>query len=288
MYDVVVLGSNGQLGSDLIDALTSTKLKMIGLTRNEIDVLNDNIHEVLSKYPTKVIVNCIATTNVDGCELDSNSAFIINSSFVAQLAKYAKANDIKIFHISTDYVFDGTKVEGYTEHDKPNPINIYGLSKYAGEMALSIYHDKYFIFRVSSLFGINGASGKGGNFITTMQRLASNQEQVSVIANQYMCPTSTYYIARAITHFIVEDITDYGVYNCVSQNSCSWYDFACAIFKLSGFGENKGSKGKFEDYKFKAARPQYSVLKVDKLNQYYKMPTWELSLEKYFNLKHGG
>lgn len=281
--NILIFGANGQLGTDLVRVFTEQNLSFDAVTRHDFDVLTDNLDDKFANATPLYIINCIATTNVDGCETDPDLAFRINASFAYCLAKFCHAKNIRLIHLSTDYIFDGTKTEEYTESDEPNPLNIYGLSKYAGELAIQNYHDKYFIFRVSSLFGKAGASGKGGNFITTMQNLAAKLDTVSVIADQITCPTSTLSIAKCITHFIVNDIQDYGIYNCVSSNSCSWFDFAKRIFQLSGLNEKKLLPLSFANYNFKAKRPKSGVLAVNKLNKYYTMPTWQESLQIYFN-----
>jgi len=284
MLEVLVLGANGQLGSDLVKVFKKNNINFKGFTRNDFDVLNDDV-EILKKFPTKYIINCIATTDVDGAEVKSELAFKINADFAYKLARFCHENDIILFHISTDYVFDGTNPFKYNEKSHPKPLNIYGLSKYAGEIAVENYHDKIFIFRVAALFGISGASGKGGNFVNTMIRLGCERDEVSVIADQITCPTATLDIARCICHFIQNKIVDFGIYHCVSNNSCSWFEFTEEIFRLSGIEVNKVKKASFNDYPFKAKRPQYGILHTTRLSQYYKMPTWQVALEEYIKNK---
>lgn len=282
MTQVLIIGANGQLGSDLCRIFTQDKVDYLALSRSELDVTKDDVTDVLDKYAADIIINCIATTNVDGCEDSPEVSFTVNAAFVFKLAKFCNSRRITLFHFSTDYVFEGTKQTPYLEDDYTNPLNIYGLSKYAGEVAIRNYHDKFFIFRVSSLFGIATASGKGGNFITTMQRLGMERESISVISNQYTCPTATLDIARCVSHFIRSNICDYGIYNCVSNNSCSWFEFAQKIFILSGLDITKLKHAEFSTYKFKARRPKYAILDNSKLKKYYIMPNWETSLNEYF------
>lgn len=283
MQNIIILGAKGQLGSDLCQVLSEHRLDYIALSSKDFNVLTDDLSAKLSAYAPTIIINCIATTNVDGCEDKPDHAFLVNSSFTSKLAKFCNQHAITLFHLSTDYVFDGKKSTPYTEDDTPNPQNIYGLSKVTGDLAVQAYHDKYFILRVSSLFGIAGASGKGGNFITTMQRLGKERDSLSVIADQITCPTATLDIARCIRHLIINEINDYGVYNCVSSNCCSWFEFARQIFILSGLDETKLHKASFAEYVFKAKRPQYGVMSTKKLSKYYVMPTWQESLSEYFS-----
>ncbi|MCC2624539.1 MAG: rfbD [Burkholderiales bacterium] len=283
---IVILGANGQLGSDLVTICKQNNISFTPVTQDDFNALTDNLGAKILDKISEVshIINCIATTNVDGCEANSDLAFNLNASFAYKLAQLCNDRSITLFHISTDYVFDGTKTGLYLETDTPNPLNVYGLSKSAGDMAVKMYALKYFIFRVSSLFGRAGASGKGGNFITTMQRLGCERDTVSVIANQITTPTATLDIARAIIHFITNNIDDYGIYNCVSSNSCSWYDFAQAIFRLSGLDETKLHKADFDGYSFVAKRPKCAVMSTAKLSKYYQMPLWQESLNEYFSI----
>ena len=154
MAKIVILGSNGQLGSDLRKVL-APNYELINSTSADINAAAADVSSQLVPYTdVDYIINCIATTNVDGCESNPQQAFLVNSAFAVQLAQFCTANQITLIHISTDYVFDGTNPNTYLENDQPNPLNVYGLSKYAGEIAVKTYADKYFILRVSSLFGV--------------------------------------------------------------------------------------------------------------------------------------
>ncbi len=284
---IVVLGANGQLGSDLIKVLRANRHhQVIASTSESLDAAAGDIHGQLHQYvDADYIINCIATTNVDGCEDNPGLAFQINSAFVAQLAQFCHKNAIVLIHISTDYVFSGDKSSKYLETDNINPLNVYGLSKAAGDLAVAIYSDKYFIIRVSSLFGIAGASGKGGNFITTMQRLGREKDSWTVISDQWTCPTHTLDVARAILALIDQNVTEYGTYNCVSGSSCSWFEFTQNILELSGLDHNKVKPISYTDYNFKAQRPQRVILSNDKLSQYYVMPDYLSALREFLSLQ---
>lgn len=285
MAKIVVLGSNGQLGSDLIKTL-SVGHELVASTHADVDAASFNVLHQLEQYVgADYIINCIATTNVDGCEDNPHATFVINSGFVVQLAKFCQLHDIVLIHISTDYVFDGRNIIPYTELDQPNPLNVYGLSKYAGEIAVKNYVSKHFILRVSSLFGVAGASGKGGNFVTTMLRLASEKDSWTVIDDQLTCPTHTLDISRAIKALIEQQVTEYGVYNCVSSSSCSWFEFTQEILRQSGHNPGKVKPISYREYKFKALRPQYGIMDVGKLSKYYAMPCYQVSLAEYLNCK---
>ena len=283
MKKVLLLGANGQLGSD-IQRTFKDGIELIALTRKEFDIEKDSI-DILNEFKeVDYIINSTSYHKTDECEDFPDKSFKINSSFVYELARFCFEFDITLFHISTDYVFDGKKNSPYIEEDVPNPLNIYGLSKFAGEKAIQNYLDKYFIFRVSSLFGEAGSSGKGGNFVETMINLAKKGVPLKVIANQYMAPTHTLDIAKAIYYFIVNDIKDYGIYHCCNSGSCSWYEFAKKIFELANINYPI-TKTTYEEYKTKAKRPKYSVLDNKKLSQYYKMKDWDKALEEYLKIK---
>lgn len=284
MAKIILLGSNGQLGSDLCKVLLNHDV--IALTRTDINALEANATQALEPYvDADYVINCIATTNVDGCEDDPRSAYSINTSFVTELAKFCHQHDMVLFHISTDYVFDGVQRTHYTEESQPSPLNVYGLSKYAGELAVQRYAPRHFILRVASLFGEAGAAGKGGNFVTTMRRLASEKPIVKVIDDQWTCPTHTLDIAKAILAMIEQQASDYGIYPCVSSSSCSWFEFAREIMKQSGYDPEIIQPTSYLNYQFKAQRPQYGVMKSTKLSRYYQMPTFEAALSEYLELK---
>lgn len=285
---IVVLGANGQLGSDLMKvlSLSSHQHLVIASTSENLDASAGDIPGQLHQYVNAdYIINCIATTNVDGCEDNPGLAFQINSAFTTQLAQFCAHNKITLIHISTDYVFAGDKTTSYQETDMVDPLNVYGLSKAAGDMAVQLYATKYFIVRVSSLFGIAGASGKGGNFITTMQRLGREKDSWTVIDDQQTCPTHTLDVARAILALIEQDVTEYGIYNCVSNSSCSWFEFTQNILELSGLDKTKVKPISYKDYSFKASRPQCVILSNEKLHKYYVMPDYLSALREFLDLQ---
>jgi len=282
MKKVLLLGANGQLGSDIQKVFKN--IELIPLTRKDFDIEKDSIDKLNQFKKVDYIINSTSYHKTDECEDFPDKSFKVNSSFVYELAKYCELNDIILFHISTDYVFDGYKNSPYKEEDIPNPLNIYGLSKFVGEKSIQNYCEKYFIFRVSSLFGEAGASGKGGNFVETMINLAKKEIPLKIIANQYMAPTHTLDIAKAIYHFILNDIKDYGIYHCCNSGSCSWYEFTKKIFELANI-DYLIEKTTYEEYKTKAKRPKYSVLDNSKLSKYYKMKNWEEALGEYLKIK---
>lgn len=287
MAKIVVLGANGQLGTDLMSVFANKQQhNIIGLDRNDVDASSLNVLPQLAQYAdADYMINCIATTNVDGCEDTPQATFVLNSGFVVQLAQFCAINNIKLIHISTDYVLDGMINAPYDEKAIANPLNVYGLSKYAAELAVQRYCPQAFIFRVASLFGIAGAAGKGGNFVTTLLRLAVEKESWTVINDQFTCPTHTLDVARAISALINHQVTEYGIYNCVSSSSCSWFEFTQEILRQTGHNPAKVQPISYKNYNFKALRPQYGVLDVRKLSHYYQMPSYQAALSEYLKLK---
>ncbi|TXI93467.1 MAG: dTDP-4-dehydrorhamnose reductase [Neisseriales bacterium] len=286
MAKILVLGANGQLGSDLMKIFVNTTHEVCGLTQMDLDAASVDAASQLANYTGyDYVINCIATTNVDGCEDNPDLAFVLNSAFVVKLAKFCQEQQSILIQISTDYVLDGTTDKPILETAKPNPLNVYGLSKYAGEIAVNSNCNKYFILRVASLFGIAGAAGKGGNFINTMLRLANEKDSWQVIDDQFSSPTHTLDVAQAICSLIDDKITDFGIYNCVSSTGCSWYEFTREILSLSGLNPDKVKRVSYKDYQFKAKRPQYTILDNSKLAKYHVMPDYKQALEEYLKLK---
>jgi dTDP-4-dehydrorhamnose reductase len=286
MSKILLLGANGQLGIDLQEVFnTDTHHDVQSVVRNELDMEQAaSIAPYLDQQEFDVIINCTSYHKTDECEDYPHKAYTINSVAVAELAKYCKINNKLLIHISTDYVFSGTHNHPYTEIDTTSAVNIYGISKVAGEQAIAAYHDKYFIFRVSSLFGVAGASGKGGNFVETMIRMAREGKSLKVVSDQYMSPTHTLDIARAIKTFLDKEINTYGIYHCSGEGECSWYEFAAEIFKQLGLKADLAPVSTLS-YVTKARRPAYSVLSNKKISAIHRMPVWTSALKEYLTRK---
>lgn len=287
MKKILLLGANGQLGSDIVKVFSGSKaVSLLPLYRKNLDVEEtSSIRSKLDKYnDVDYIINCTSYHKTDECEDFVEKSFKVNSIAVLEMAKFCLEKDIVFVHISTDYVFDGIKREPYKEDDSPNPLNVYGISKLAGEMFIKNYCKKYFILRVSSLFGVAGSSGKGGNFIETMIRFAKEKRPLKVIDNQFMSPTHTIDVARAIKNIIDNNVRVYGIYHACNNGFCSWYEFTKTIFELTSINANL-SRTTYEEYKTKAKRPKYSVMDNTKIFKYYKIPYWKKALQEYLKLK---
>ena len=255
--------------------------EVIPLTHADIEITDiDSVKKQLTGYKPDVVINTAAYVRVDDCEIYPEKAFLVNTTGALNVAKISDEIGAIDVYISTDYVFDGEKCEPYTEKDLPNPLNVYGMSKYAGEIFTRNYSRKYYIIRVASLYGKAGASGKGGNFVETMIKKAKNKEKITVVDDMVMSPTYTRDAARAIKKIIEKDLP-YGIYHASNSGFCSWYEFAKKIFELLNL-EVDLKPISAKNLTRKAKRPIFSALENKKLSKHnLKMPSWQEGLKKY-------
>ncbi len=285
-----LIGNKGMLGNDV-----EKLLKERGLTYwasdKEVDISDYKAMEKFGKdKKIKWIINCSGYTKVDKAEEEVDEAFRINKDGVRNIALFSAKRQIKLIHISTDYVFDGSQEGGggvvaYSEDDKTNPINIYGKSKLAGEEEIKKILEEYFIIRTAWLYGL-----QGNNFVYTMLRLFKERDLVKVVEDQWGSPTYTVDLARAILKIIEDDSVSYGIYHFTNEGVTNWYEFAKAIYnrakRLGLIDDNKKVEIqpiKTEDYPTAARRPRYSVLSKEKIKKEFniEIPYWRESLEKY-------
>lgn len=281
---IVLLGSNGQLGSDILRINSKKKypLEIIALTRKDLDVTDRaSIKSKLQKYSFDVLINCISYTNTDLAETNVDLAFTINALSLKEIAELCKEKNARLVHVSTDFVFsDDSKKTPFNESQPTSPINIYGASKLMGESLIKFMLNDYLIFRVASLFGIAGASGKGGNFVETMIRIASEKGMLRVISDQIMSPTSTADIADVILQAIMRKIPS-GIYHAVNNGQASWYDFAKKIIEKINLNVTVEPINACE-YPSPIVRPAFSALSNHKLSQYVEpIREWEDALDDY-------
>ncbi len=271
---VLVTGVKGQLGFDVIKRLKISNIECIGVDIDDFDITNyeQTINFILNYNPT-VVIHCAAYTAVDRAEEDKEKCFNINVNGTRNIAKACKINNCKMVYISTDYIFDGLGEIPFEVDDIPNPINYYGETKYLGEKEVISILDKYYIIRISWVFGING-----NNFIKTMLRLAETKYEMSVVSDQIGSPTYTYDLAKLIVDLIQED--KYGIYHATNEGFCSWYEFACEIFKQANINI-KVNPIKTEDYKTLAKRPMNSRLSKKSIQGYELLPKWENALQRF-------
>jgi len=275
---IAVIGSTGQLGTDLIKTLENGH-KVIGLTHKDIEVSDYDSLMILKEHRPDVVINTAAFHKTDQCEEEPLKTFSVNTVGARNIAMITKEIDATTVYISTDYVFDGSKKEPYTEEDIPAPLNTYGISKLAAEH-FTKQNPKHYIIRIASVFGKAGASGKGGNFVETMITKAKKNESLTVIDDMWMSPTYTKDASIVITK-IAEKQLPYGIYHATNKGYCSWYQFAKQIFQFTGLTPNL-TPTKTEQLNVKAKRPMFSALKSIKLPQYgIETPTWQEALRKY-------
>ena len=282
---IALLGANGQLAFDLTRTLGNHEL--IPFTRSDFDVTDSGaMGEALEDARPEVIINTTAFHRVDICESAAEEAFRVNAVAPFHLASTASRLGALLVHISTDYVFDGEADKPYVETDAPGPTSVYANSKLAGEYFVRSVTPDHLLIRTCGLYGVAGSSGKGGNFVETMLRKAEAGDDIFVVSDQIVTPTPTTDLARQIS--LLLDKAYRGLVHCSAEGSCSWYEFARAIFELSGIdGRPEPTTAQF--HKTPARRPSYSVLENHRLKQdgLNVMPDWRQGLAGYLKEKHG-
>jgi len=255
---ILIIGANGQLGSDLVRALADQEL--IPLTHADIEVTDEGqVQAVLAHHKPEIVINTAAFHQVDLCEREVERAFRVNAYAPRLLALACRDQDAALVHISTDYVFggDAARRTPYVESDCPAPINVYGLSKLAGEHFIRSLWPRHFIVRTSGLYGIAGSSGKGGNFVEGRLRQAREGRAIRMVTDQVLSPTYTPDLAQAIRRLIGTE--HYGLYHITNAGHCSWYEFTAKILELAGLPAELAPQTTAESGAA-ARRPAYSVL----------------------------
>lgn len=275
-----VIGAKGQLGSDLIRRLGA---ESISLDHSAIDITDsDSIWKNLDRERPDVVINCAAYNYVDNAETDREAAMLTNRRGPGFLADYCREHDLKLLHMSTDYVFDGcTGDQPWTENDEPLAIGTYASSKLAGERLVRDHCPRHFVVRTCGLYGRNASRGKG-NFVETILKLGRERSEIRVIDDQICTPTSTANLASAIADLIRTD--RYGLYHATNSGQCSWFDFACEIIRLGNLPA-KMIPITTAEYGARARRPRFSVLDCSKLTNTigWALPTWRDALSQYLS-----
>ena len=282
---VLVTGVKGQLGHDVMNELALRGIEGIGVDVEEMDITDRTACEtVIFREKPDAVIHCAAYTAVDAAEDNLELCRKINAEGTRNIARICKAMDIKMMYISTDYVFNGGGQRPWEPDDHREPLNVYGLTKYEGEIAVEQNVQKYFIVRIAWVFGVNGK-----NFIKTMLRLGKEKGAVSVVDDQIGSPTYTYDLARLLVDMIQTD--KYGRYHATNEGLCSWYEFACEIFRQAGMDEVKVTPVDSDGFPAKAKRPSNSRMSKEKLteNGFERLPSWQNALERYLKaLKENG
>lgn len=279
---VAVIGSNGQLGSDVSSAFERNGDQVFKLTHADIELSDlDSVATRLRELHPDIVVNTAAMHHVENCERDPVKAFAINGLGSRNLASVVQDIGATLVHISTDYVFDGEKGKPYDESDAPNPLNVYGNTKLAGEYFARSVASKHFVLRTSAIYGTSPCRAKGGlNFIELMLKLGKERGQVRVVDSETVTPTSTQEIAHQIVELSNADC--YGLYHATAEGSCSWYEFAREIFELTGTKVALQVAGPNE-FPAKVRRPKYSVLENRALNRHSlnRFKPWQEGVREY-------
>lgn len=279
----ILLGPNGQLGSDLqVAAGRAEWLHLVPVDRRQLDLSEvEAASRFLNEQAFDCLINCAAFHKTDDVERNAQLAFTINAHLVQRLAEICSEKRARLIHISTDYVFGGQdKRSPLFEDDGCAPLNVYGASKVMGEaLALSSGAD-VIIARVASLFGVAGSSGKGGNFVETMIRMAKEKGKLSVVADQWMSPTSTADTSDALL-LLLRTRVQRGIWHVVNSGAATWHEFATRIVERAGISAEVEAvpSGRFPTV---AKRPAYCVLDNAKiLAAGVAMPHWHDALDRY-------
>lgn len=273
---VLVTGVKGQLGYDVVNELKKRNIETVGVDIDEMDITDaKSVDDVITGANVDAVIHCAAYTAVDAAEDNIEVCRKVNADGTQNIANVCKKLDIKMVYISTDYVFDGEGTRPWEPDDKQNPLNVYGQTKYEGELAVCNTLEKFFIVRIAWVFGINGK-----NFIKTMLNLGRTRDSLTVVNDQFGSPTYTYDLARLLVDMILTD--KYGFYHATNEGICTWYEFACEIFKTAGMNV-KVSPVSAAEYPAKAKRPSNSRMNKDKLdaNGFERLPSWQDALKRY-------
>tara|TARA_R110002111_G_scaffold256015_1_gene322665 strand:- start:660 stop:1517 length:858 start_codon:yes stop_codon:yes gene_type:complete len=282
MMRITVIGSQGQLGHDLMSSLLADGHELTGLTHQQISIEEAaSIETALDANAPALVINTAAYNKVDQAESSPEAAFAVNAFGPRNLALYCHQKKIRLMQISSDYVFglDAARPSAYSEQDAPGPLSAYGQSKLAGEYFVRALCPQHYVVRTCGLYGKAGKTGNG-NFVETMLRLGKERDELSIINDQHCTPTSTRDLATAITRLIQTD--RFGLYHATNQGQTTWFEFARTIFDLAGI-DIKINAISTEQYQAAAERPRFSVLDCSRLQDVsgFLFPDWKTALKTY-------
>ena len=272
---VLVTGVKGQLGYDVMNELAKRGHEGIGVDIQEMDITDAaSVERVITEAAPDAVIHCAAYTAVDAAEDNVDLCRRVNAGGTENIAKVCKSLNCKMMYISTDYVFNGQGTRPWEPDDAREPLNVYGQTKYEGELAVEAL-EKFFLVRIAWVFGVNGK-----NFIKTMLNLGKTRDHLTVVADQIGSPTYTYDLARLLVDMIETD--KYGRYHATNEGLCSWYEFACEIFKQAGMNVTV-SPVTSDQYPAKAKRPMNSRMDKSKLDEmgFKRLPSWQDALGRY-------
>ena len=274
---VLVTGVKGQLGHDVVKECEKRGIEAVGVDVEEMDITDAQaVDRVITDAKVDAVIHCAAYTAVDAAEDNVEICRRVNADGTEHIAKVCRKLDIKMVYISTDYVFDGEGERPWEPDDERHPLNVYGQTKYEGELAVEQNLEKYFIVRIAWVFGVSGK-----NFIKTMLRLGEERGAVSVVNDQIGSPTYTEDLAVLLVDMVQTE--KYGRYHATNEGLCSWYEFACEIFRQAGMDQVKVTPVDSNAFPAKAKRPHNSRMSKDKLeaNGFHRLPAWQDALGRY-------
>jgi len=276
---VFVTGVKGQLGFDVVNELNKRGHEAVGVDIDEMDITDkESVNRVIKATAPDAVIHCAAYTAVDAAEDNEELCRNVNAKGTEYIAEVCRELDIKMMYISTDYVFNGQGTRPWEPDDERAPLNIYGQTKYEGELAIEENLTKYFTVRIAWVFGVNGK-----NFIKTMLNLGKTHDKLTVVADQTGSPTYTYDLARLLVDMI--ETEKYGRYHATNEGECTWYEFACEIFRQAGMDVKVEPVGS-DQYPAKAKRPANSRMNKEKLeeNGFLPLPSWQDALKRYLEV----
>ena len=276
---VLVTGAKGQLGRDMMNELERQGLEGIGVDVEEMDITDpEKCRSVIGQARADAVIHCAAYTAVDAAEDQAELCRRINGEGTRNVAEACRDAGVKLMYISTDYVFDGQGTRPWEPDDERAPLNVYGQTKYEGELAIEELLDRYYIIRIAWVFG---AAGK--NFIKTMLRLGKEKGAVSVVDDQVGSPTYTYDLARLLVDMVQTE--HYGRYHATNEGECSWYEFACEIFRQAGL-KVQVTPVSSEAFAARAKRPANSRMSKEKLTEkgFVRLPDWQDALKRFLDV----
>lgn len=283
MRKAAIIGASGQLGTDCVEAFAAAGYAVEALGHEHLEIVDAGaVAEVFARLTPDVVVNTAAMHNVEACEADPVEAFRVNGIAAWNLARVASPQGFRLIHLSTDYVFDGAAKEPYTEESLPAPLNVYGNTKLSGEHFVVAEDGDAVVVRTSGLYGRAACRAKQGglNFVQRMLQLARERGTVKVVTDELVTPTHTLDLARQLVALADSELT--GVVHATSGGECSWYEFAAAIFEISGVDVDL-QPANSATFPAKVRRPSYSVLDNARLREagIDRMPPWRDALEQY-------
>jgi len=279
---IAIIGANGQLGSDISESFKHYGDEVINLNHDQIEISDiDSVSKALKSVKAEMIVNTAAMHNVEKCEDDPVRSYEVNGIGARNLSLVCNETDSLLLHISTDYVFDGQKKAPYIESDMALPLNVYGNTKLSGEHYIKSIASRFFILRISAIYGKKPCRAKGSNFVDLMLKFVKERDEIRVVDDEIVTPTFTKNIAEQIVKLLHSN-SESGLFHATSEGSCSWYEFAKEIFLITKADVvlNRADPGEFP---MKVNRPKHSVLENKKLKGHNLniMPHWKDALNIY-------